>query len=207
MKKVFVVGPAKSYASWINNYELTDDLPDADIVLFTGGEDVDPSLYGCEKHPTTYSNIDRDLEEKAIFEQVKPHQLCIGICRGSQFLCVLNGGLLIQNVSRHVGFGTHQIISAQDELKRVDITSTHHQMQYPFNLERGTDYKILYYASRRSEFYEGDKIEYPPCEPEVVLYKKRNKPKCLAIQGHPEMMRREAPVIEVLNNLVDTYVR
>ena len=54
----------------------------ADIVLFTGGEDVDPSLYGCEKHPTTYSNINRDLEEKAIFEKVKPHQLCLGICRG-----------------------------------------------------------------------------------------------------------------------------
>lgn len=207
MKKVFVVGYAKQYASWIKDHELTDNLEEADIVLFTGGEDVDPSLYGCEKHPTTYSNINRDLEEKAIFEKVKPHQLCLGICRGSQFLCVMNGGLLIQNVSKHAGFGTHQIISAQDEFKRVEITSTHHQMQYPFNLEKGIDYHVLFYASRRSEFYEGDKIDCPPCEPEVVLYHKKNKPKCLAIQGHPEIMRKEAPVIEVLNNLVDRYVR
>lgn len=207
MKKVFVVGGAKQYASWIKDHELTDNLEEADIVLFTGGEDVDPSLYGCEKHPTTYSNINRDLEEKAIFEKVKPHQLCLGICRGSQFLCVMNGGLLIQNVSKHAGFGTHQIINAQNEFTRVDITSTHHQMQYPFNLEKGIDYHVLFYASRRSEFYEGDKIYCPPCEPEVVLYHKKNKPKCLAIQGHPEIMRKEAPVIEVLNNLVDRYVR
>lgn len=82
MLKVFVVGPQKNYSKWIVNHELTDNLEEADIVMFTGGEDVDPSLYGCERHPTTYSNLKRDLEEKEIFEKVKPHQLCVGICRG-----------------------------------------------------------------------------------------------------------------------------
>lgn len=82
MKKVYVVGPAKGYAKWLNNYTLVDNIEDANIVMFTGGEDVDPSLYGCEKHPTTCSNIQRDLEEKAIFEKVRPDQLCLGICRG-----------------------------------------------------------------------------------------------------------------------------
>jgi hypothetical protein len=55
--KIFVVGPAKHYSDWIYNHELTDVLEEADIVLFTGGEDVDPSLYGCEPHPNTYSNL------------------------------------------------------------------------------------------------------------------------------------------------------
>lgn len=82
MKKVYVVGPAKGYAKWLANHVLVDNIEEADIVMFTGGEDVDPSLYGCEKHPTTYSNIKRDLEEKAIFEKVRPDQLCLGICRG-----------------------------------------------------------------------------------------------------------------------------
>ena len=118
----------------------------------------------------------------------------------------MNGGLLIQNVNRHAMFGTHPIINARKDSEIYEITSTHHQMQYPFNLERGEDYTILYYASRRSEYYEGDQIEAPPCEPEVVLYHKNNKPKCLCIQGHPEMMRSEAPVIEMLNNLIDKYV-
>lgn len=201
MKKVFVVGQQKWYSEWIKDHVLTDNLEEADIVMFTGGEDVDPSLYGCEKHPTTYSNISRDLEEKAVFEKVHSDQLCVGVCRGSQFLCVMNGGLLIQNVSNHATFGTHPIICADNDSERYEITSTHHQMQYPFNLRRNVDYRVLYFASRRSEFYEGMAI--PPCEPEVVLYTVADKPVCLAIQGHPEMMRTEAPVLSMLNNLID----
>lgn len=201
--KIYVVGPAKHYSKWIYDHELTDNMEEAHIVLFTGGEDVDPSLYGCEKHYTTGSNIQRDLEEKAIFEKVRPDQLCIGICRGSQFLCVMNGGKLIQNVSRHAVFGTHEIINPRNTSEIYEITSTHHQMQYPFNLERDDDYRVLFYAKRRSQYYEGDGISVPPCEPEVVLYTRKNLPKCLAIQGHPEMMRPEAPVWDMLNRLVD----
>lgn len=201
MLKVYVVGPAKYYSSWIENHELTDNLEEADIVLFTGGEDVDPSLYGCKKHHTTYSNIKRDLDEKAIFEKVKPNQLCIGICRGSQLLCCLNGGLLIQNVGNHAVYGTHRIINKYTS-ERFEITSTHHQMQYPFNLVKDIDYTVLYYALRCSPYYEGDGISEPPCEPEIVLYTRKDKPKCLAIQGHPEYMRKDAPVIDMLNKLL-----
>lgn len=201
MRKIFVVGADKHYSRWITNHELTDDITEADIVLFTGGEDVDPSLYNCEKHISTYSNLQRDLKEKAIFEQVKPDQLCVGICRGSQFLCVMNGGLLIQNVDNHAMFGTHQIYNHETG-NSYDITSTHHQMQYPFNLET-KDYTPLYYSLRRSNYYEGDGIRRVPFEPEIVLYHVKDKPRCLAIQGHPEMMRQEAPVITMLNDLID----
>ena len=204
--KIYVVGPARQYSRWIENHTYTDNLEEADVVLFTGGEDVDPSLYGCEKHPTTHSNIKRDLEEKAIFEKVRPDQMCIGICRGSQFLCVMNGGKLIQNVSRHAMFGTHELISTRNSSDRHEITSTHHQMQYPFNLERDVDFKVLYFSARRSEYYEGDGISAPPCEPEIVVYTVKDKPLCLAIQGHPEMMRPDAPVWEMLNRLVDRYL-
>lgn len=203
-KRIYVVGPTKLYSKWIQNHELVENLEDADIVMFTGGEDVTPSLYGASQHPTTYSNLSRDLEEKAIFEKVKPNQLCIGICRGSQFLCVMNGGKLIQNVNNHAQFGTHPI----RDMRRThewEITSTHHQMQYPFDLEE-SQYEILYYAPRRASYYEGDGIKQPLVEPEIVLYKVEGKPKCLAIQGHPEMMRPESPTLEMLNKLVDKYV-
>ncbi len=81
--KIFVVGGAINYANFIKGANLVDTLQEADLVLFTGGEDVDPSLYGCKKHSTTYSNIKRDLQEKEIFEQIDPNkQICLGICRG-----------------------------------------------------------------------------------------------------------------------------
>ena len=197
--KIYVVGGDTYYASWINNHVIVDNIEEADIVLFTGGEDVDPSLYGKEKHPTTYSNIKRDLAEKAEFEKIKPNQLALGICRGSQLLAVLNGGILIQDCSGHAIYETHEIYNGETI---VDITSTHHQMQYPFHLSR-KDYDLLYYTkNRRSPYYEGDGVLDVPYEPEIVYYHVEGNPLSLAIQGHPEMMRKEAPVIEVLNNLV-----
>ena len=202
-KKIYVVGNSREYSRWIKNHELVDNLADADIVLFTGGEDVDPSLYGKQRHHTTYSNIQRDLQEKEIFDQVKPNQLCLGICRGSQFLCVMNKGILVQNVNNHATFGTHQIYNRIGDV--YEITSTHHQMQYPFLLPEA-NYAVLYHAGNRADYYEGDGVNYPPCDPEIVLYKTPGLPKCLAIQGHPEMMRHEAPVIDMLNKLIDKYV-
>lgn len=94
-KKIYVVGNAKIYSKWINDHVLVDNIEEADIVLFTGGEDVDPSLYNCEKHYTTYSNISRDLYEQEIFKQVKPNQLCLGICRGLEIMALIKHGELL----------------------------------------------------------------------------------------------------------------
>ena len=80
--RIFVVGGAIHYANFIKGASLVNNLEDAELVLFTGGEDVDPSLYGCKKHSSTYSNLGRDLNEKLEFEKVRPDQVCLGICRG-----------------------------------------------------------------------------------------------------------------------------
>lgn len=81
--KIFVVGNSINYANFIEEAILVDKLENADLILFTGGEDVDPSLYKCKKHSRTYSNVNRDLEEKSIFEKINPNtQICVGICRG-----------------------------------------------------------------------------------------------------------------------------
>lgn len=82
IRKVYVVGNQRHYANFIDNIELVDDITSADIVIFTGGEDVDPSLYYCKPHPTTYSNLRRDLVEKEEFKKIRPDQLAVGICRG-----------------------------------------------------------------------------------------------------------------------------
>lgn len=203
--KVFVVGGAISYANWIKNCELVSDPKKAQIVLFTGGEDVDPSIYGCKKHPRTYSNINRDLKEKALFDEVSPKQLILSVCRGSQLMSALNGGLIVQDVHNHALWGTHEITNGVDTYQ---ITSTHHQMQYPFTIDP-KHYDILYWAEGLSnDHYEGDKIDPEVIkkhgEPEIVLYHLPDKPKCLAIQGHPEMMSPN-PLHDMLNLLIEQY--
>jgi gamma-glutamyl-gamma-aminobutyrate hydrolase PuuD len=83
MKKIFVVGTATYYADWIENYELVDDLTKANVILFTGGEDVTPEFYGEEDvNDLCFCNYARDEEEADIFDKVRPDQVCLGICRG-----------------------------------------------------------------------------------------------------------------------------
>lgn len=207
MKKIYVVGSAIYYADWIENYIIVDDIEDADIVLFTGGEDVDPALYNKECHHTTFYNSERDHYECGMFEQVRPDQLCLGICRGSQFLCVMNGGILVQNCDNHAIGYTHGITNGK---LVYDITSTHHQMQYPFVIDPKY-YDLLYWSENfRSRYYEGEGVQGDVIrakgEPEIVLYHRPNMPKCLAIQGHPEMMFGQSPVIGMLNNLLNSLL-
>lgn len=204
--KVFVVGGATNYANFLEGASLVDRVEDADVVLFTGGEDVDPSLYGCRREQFTHSNLERDLAEKAIFEQVKPNQVCLGCCRGSQMLCVMNGGILVQHCWNHAIGYTHGIT---DKNTLYQITSTHHQMQYPYNLS-AADYDVLFIASpSRSRNYAGENVDEEIIErngePEIVLYHKEGFPKCLAVQGHPEMIP-DSPVAKMISDLVKRLV-
>ena len=204
--KVFVVGGATNYANFLEKASLVDRVEDADVVLFTGGEDVDPSLYGCKREQCIHSNLKRDLAEKAIFEKVRPDQVCLGCCRGSQMLCVMNGGILVQHCYNHAIGYTHGIT---DGSTLYQITSTHHQMQYPYNLS-WVDYDVLFIAEpRRSHEYVGDKINQNAIinngEPEIVLYHKEGFPKCLAVQGHPEMIP-DSPVAKMISDLVKRLI-
>lgn len=205
MKKIFVVGNALNYADFIKDATLTSNMKEANIILFTGGEDVSPGLYNERKHSSTYCNIERDKAEVSVFKKIKPNQLAIGICRGSQLMAVVNGGKLVQNCHNHAIFGTHGITNGKIE---YEITSTHHQMQYPYNLNE-EDYDVLFTSSevRSIGCYKGGGIDptiiMERGEPEIVLYHKEGMPKCLAIQGHPEYMRPNSPVVEMLNDLIN----
>lgn len=212
VKKVYVVGSQINYVNFLRfKYKITNKLQEADIVLFTGGEDVDPKYYSEEKHYSTYSNYKRDAYEEEIFKMISPNQLVIGICRGSQFLCVMNGGKLVQDVTSHAIYHTHPIYNDDEEC--LYITSTHHQMQFPYRLNK-EDYDILYYAKGLSIHYEGikdlteqEKKLLKEKEPEIVLYHKENKPKCLAIQGHPEMMALNADVVIKINEIIKNLLK
>ena len=117
----------------------------------------------------------------------------------------MNGGKLVQNVSGHATGCTHGITDGD---RIYQITSTHHQMQYPFNLEE-KDYDLLFIShGSDSDFYEGDGIDpytVSRREPEIVLYHKKDLPKCLAVQGHPEMIP-DSPVAKMINNLIKNLV-
>lgn len=182
MRKIYVVGGALEYANWMEG-KLTNTIEEADLVVFTGGEDVSPSLYNETPHPTTFSNMKRDLAEVKIFEKAQSlGKHIIGICRGSQFLCVMNGGKLVQHQANKY---LHPMILKDGRV--ITVTSTHHQAQFPFNLSNEY-YVVLGWGENESPYHydgEGNELsnylKFKECE--IVYYPFS---KCLGIQSHPE---------------------
>lgn len=78
--------------------ERIDDLFDG--YLFTGGPDVNPSLYGEEKLETCGKIVDcRDKVDTAVFDVAyKSKKPILAICRGYQLINVCLGGTLYQDV-------------------------------------------------------------------------------------------------------------
>lgn len=68
--------------------------------LFTGGQDVEPALYGEKRRPACGPACrDRDVLEKEIFAcALKEDKPVFGICRGIQMINVLCGGTLYQDL-------------------------------------------------------------------------------------------------------------
>ena len=83
--------------------ELLDLL---DGLVFTGGSDLGPAMYGQKPHPETTGVHDaRDRTELALIrEALRRDMPVLGICRGMQLLNVALGGDLHQ----HLGSDTHK---------------------------------------------------------------------------------------------------
>jgi putative glutamine amidotransferase len=67
-----------------------------DGILFSGGGDLDPSLFGNERHPAVdYVDLDRDrVELHLVRRTVQKGIPFLGICRGIQVINVALGGTL-----------------------------------------------------------------------------------------------------------------
>ena len=71
-----------------------------DGLVLTGGEDVDPSLYGQEAVPETYGHDEAiDRTEEALYRAARARGVpVLAICRGTQLLNVVHGGTLDQHI-------------------------------------------------------------------------------------------------------------
>lgn len=68
-----------------------------DLLIFTGGADIDPQFYG-EENIRSLTDPKRDRIEKVLWDNRVPGQKCFGICRGHQFLNAMAGGILVQHI-------------------------------------------------------------------------------------------------------------
>lgn len=206
-RKIYIVSQPHYLQPFADFFEEVGSIEESDIVMFTGGEDVSPSLY-CEKHigSRTCHNVHRDIMEVEYFEWAKAlGKKFLGICRGSQFLTVMAGGQLIQDVTHHGLVGGHLMYTTHPDFDTVVMSSTHHQMMYPSILDE-RHYKLLAWTDGRSKHYLNGKDEPIPhsrIEPEVVWYPRIQ---ALAIQGHPEIMDKGSGGVKYARELVKEYL-
>jgi gamma-glutamyl-gamma-aminobutyrate hydrolase PuuD len=92
----------------VDAVEETLDLLDG--IVFSGGNDVDPALYGADPHPETDApRRERDEAELALLTGALERDMpVLAVCRGSQVLNVALGGDLVQHLPEQVGHDRHR---------------------------------------------------------------------------------------------------
>lgn len=194
---------------WMGVYTNYVDHPlKSDVVLFTGGADIHPGLYGQPKGAKTHGSLYRDVNDIKAFNIAMSGEVpIVGQCRGAQFITAMSGGVLYQDINNHNpddhlihlnhkprGFG-----------ETIMCNSRHHQLMNPFMLPED-EYEIIAYADGLSDYYIGvgdQQAVAPPVEPEIVYYKKFN---ALAIQGHPEDLDYAHPYASYCRRLLKEYL-
>lgn len=158
---------------------------DAELIVFTGGADVSPSLYGAKQHGATGNDPYRDSKEKVLYQRALEQEVpMVGICRGGQFLNVMSGGQMYQHVDKH---GRSHHLTDLHTGEMIYVSSTHHQMIKP-----SPDAIIIATANEggEREWYEGQVFHKDVSKEdiEVVYYPKTNS---LCFQPHPEFIGAE----------------
>src|SRR4051794_7203942 len=124
---------------------LPETLDVVDGLVFSGGSDLDPSLYAAAAHAETGGVIRErdDFELELMREALERDVPVLAICRGSQVLNIALGGDLEQHVPDRVGTELHREVpgvfsehdvSVVDGTRlasilgdRHDVKSHHHQ--------------------------------------------------------------------------------
>lgn len=182
--KVYVL-PGANYALTLQmfaqqGFEKADSVDDADLVCFVGGADVDPSRYQQEPYDNnSYYDTQRDAKEAEVYRKCMKDSIpMVGICRGAQFLHVMCGGELWQDVDNHTR--DHDIIDIE-WLQTIPVSSTHHQMMKindEMSLIATTVEPVATYFVSGRDLKEKDQLEVEACSYEEHAV--------LCVQGHPE---------------------
>jgi hypothetical protein len=199
--KVYIIGDNGQYGRMFINagWEVVDSIVKADMLQFTGGEDVTPALYGEANHPYTGNSSKRDLYEAGYFAFAQRMGIPMsGICRGGQFLNVMSGGRMYQHVEGHATGKNHLLLDFQTD-RLISVSSTHHQMMIP-----GKHGDVLATGDEggRREFMRIGKVTTADAseDTEVVYYKDT---KSLCYQPHPEFFQPGHECFEYYFELIE----
>lgn len=197
--KLYVVGGSIGYANWLvaAGYQITYNIDEADTLLFTGGSDISPSIYGHEELPCTWTNPARDKEEVDVFNRYVGEKSMAGVCRGHQLLSCLLGAKMIQDLSHP---GSHLVDTIDGKTMRVN--SLHHQAVYvPQELYDENSCHLFAWSNKISPHYQfADKSVVFPSDYKEVECLYWPEARALCTQNHPEIMDPDADYVKWLQS-------
>lgn len=165
-------------------FKIAPDLQSADIICFGGGSDVTPSLYN-QNNISSDNNVHRDINCVYLYNFARVFKkMCVGICRGGQFLNVMNLGTMIQDYDGHLE--DHTMITDTRDL--IKVTSSHHQLMVP------TDKAI-------QKGMSGDANE-------CLVYDHQTEGRVdICYQPHPEWVKKGHECRVYFFNLINQYLK
>lgn len=169
-----------------------------DGLLFSGGADLDPAIYGDrEVHPKTYDvHPLRDRFELALIREAIARDIpTFCICRGIQLLNVARGGTLYQDVSdqfdaglphrqQDAGFLHHESSHAVSAAPNSALARAYRTTTIPVN---------SYHHQAVKDVAPGLAITGHAEDGLVEAVELPDKAFVVGVQWHPEMMFREHP--------------
>ena len=104
---------------------IDETLAAVDGLVFSGGSDVDPALYGADAHAETTGIVrERDDFELDLMRAALGHGVpVLAICRGSQVLNVALGGDIEQHLPDRLGDERHRRERGVFSVHGVDVLS------------------------------------------------------------------------------------
>jgi putative glutamine amidotransferase len=189
----------------LTNKEIADTMHFCHALLLTGGADVHPSMYGKDADTSRcgFIDLERDAFEKHAYETAKQLNLpVLGICRGLQYINILEGGTLFVDLptDRMTGdlhrigdedWTSHEVIvnggSLLNELSKEAtfmVASNHHQ---GIEILAPGLKAIAFTADGLVEAFENEN--------------RSNHPFLLAVQWHPEWVDYTDPFSSKIGKL------
>ena len=122
---------------YLSNYKGEMNLKaieDCKLIIFTGGEDINPSIYN-QKNLYSHYNPNRDNIELTILKiALELNKKLLGICRGHQLINTYLGGFLVQDIRTQLNqkhYGNHKLdVLIPDTIVTSsfkNVNSLHHQ--------------------------------------------------------------------------------
>lgn len=193
-----------------NSDDPADVLARVDGLLLTGGADVDPELYGQDRHQRTETDPDRDRFELPLARAALAADApLLAICRGVQVLNVAAGGTLVQDLPSEMPSNLQH---------SIDVPKNH--PAHTVRIEPGTrlaaamgraaSIDACAVNSRHHQAVDAVAPEFVACaaSPDGVIeaIERPSASFCVGVQWHPENFWRTGEFDSLFRSFVDAAV-